>query len=147
MAKKSTDEAVMALLQKVAEKKAEILKATQKPQWKTNCTIGFDPETTAGRVNIMTVRDINKLLDIECFLLQRNDYQKKAAAQLGVEPNYEYMGYSIADWEADLKFRADQLGIEQKKRELDELDKRVNSLVSPDQRREMELEALQKVLG
>lgn len=57
------------------------------------------------------------------------------------------MAYPIADWKDDLRTRADQLGIEQKKKDFETLDKRVNSLVSPEQRREMELIALQKELG
>ena len=150
MAKKTTDEAVLDLLRKVQQKKDEIAKASKKPQWKTNCTIGYDPETTAGRVNIMTVRDPQKVADLYAFLLQKEDYFKRAALELGIETQGKelmYMAYPVADWKEDLKTRAAQLGIDQKKRELDALDDRVNKLVSPDQRREMELEALQKVLG
>lgn len=144
---KSTDEAIMILLRKVQEKKDQIAKARKKPQWKTNCTIGYDPETTSGRVNIMTVRDQSKVVDLYAFLVQKSEYINKAALDLDVDVDETYMGYPIEDWMDDLKSRAGQLSIDKKKKELDTLDKRVNSIVSPDQRRNMELEALQAELS
>lgn len=143
----STDKAVLDLLQKVKQKKEEIAKASKKPVWKTNCTIGYDPEN-ANRINIMTVRDVQKLADIYAFLLQREQYIEKAYKELSINDDLlVYMGYSIDDWKNDLRARVNQLSVEQKKKELDELDRRINSLVSPEQRREMELAELQKVLG
>jgi hypothetical protein len=146
MAKKTSNEIVLAMLEKVQQKKNEIKAASKKPVWKTNCTIGYDPKSVAGRINIMTRTDLQEIVDMYAFLLQRADYLKRAAEQLGVEVDLTYMGYTIADWCHDLKARADQLSIEAKKRELDELDKRVNKLVTPDQRREMELEVLKAEL-
>ncbi len=144
---KTTDEAVMQLLIKVQQKTEEIKKAKKRPQWKTNCTLGFDPESPQGRVNIMTVRDASKVVDLYAFLIQREEFFKQAAHELGLEVDLVYMGYSFDDWKVDLMSRAAQLSVEQKKKEVEALDRRVNKLVSPDQRREMELEALQKILG
>lgn len=144
---KTTDEAVLGLLRKVADKKAEIAKAKKKPQWRTTCTIGYDQDSPSGRVNIQTVRDSRKIVDFYAFLLQREKHQQLAAAELGLEPNLIWQGAPIEDWKHDLKARAGQLSIDEKQVELDELDARVNKLVSPDQRREMELKELQKVLG
>jgi len=145
--KKDVDAAVLGLLKQVEKKKLEIKKAKKKPQWKTNCTIGYDPESPDGRVNIMTVRSLPKILDLTAFLLQRKQLAEDAAKVLGVDPNFEYMAYLIDEWIDDLKTRAGQLTIEQKQKELEELDKRVNKLVSPDQRREMELEALEALVA
>lgn len=147
MATKTTDEAVLGLLKKVSQKKEEIKKAQKKPQYKTNLTIGYDPNTTAGRIMIQTVTDAPKLMDIYAFLLSKEEFLTEAANELGLPLDTTYMGYEIDDWKHDLKARAAQLSIEAKKRELDVLDKRVNSLVSPDQRREMELAALTAELG
>lgn len=143
---KTTDELVMDLLVKVEQKKEEIKAAKKKPQWKTNCTIGYNPETTQDRINIQVVRDANKLIEIYAFLLEREEFFEHAAIDLGLPPDLTYMGYSIADWAEDLKSRAAQLSIETKQKEIEELDKRVNKLVSPEQRRAMELEALQQML-
>lgn len=153
--KKSVDDAVLDLLRKVQQKKDEIAKASRKPAWKTNCSIGFtngfDAENKsdkiADRVNIVTVTDINRLAHIYMFVVQKEEALQRASVDLGVNLDMVYQGYPFDAWKDDLKARAGQLGIEQKKRELDELDSRVNKLVSPDQRREMELKALQELLG
>ncbi len=46
-----------------------------------------------------------------------------------------------------MKTRAEQISLEGKKREIEALDKRINGLVSMEQRRELELAAIQKELG
>lgn len=146
MAKKTTDDAVMALLVKVQQKKDEIKAAKKKPQWKTNLSIGKDAKISQGRVNIMTRTDPNEIIDWYVFLSLKEDYIEKAADELGLPADLTWLGYSITDWKTDLKSRAAQLSIDEKQREMEALDRRVNKLVSPDQRREMELEALSKIL-
>lgn len=144
---KSTDDLVMGLLKKVQQKKEEIKAARKKPDWKTNLSIGRDPATTHGRVNIMTRSDPNEIIDWYVFLLEREKNVAQAAEELGLTADLTWLGSPIADWKADLKTRAGQLSIDAKKKEMEVLDKRVNKLVSPDQRREMELKALQELLG
>lgn len=143
----STDEAVMELLVTVQRKKEEVKKAKKAPQWKTNLSIGRDSTTTHGRVNIQTRTDPNEIIDWYIFLSQKEEFGAKAAEELGLPADLTWLGYPIADWKDDLKARALQLSIEAKKREIDELDARVNKLVSPEQRRDMELEALQRLLA
>jgi hypothetical protein len=147
---KNTDEAVLKLLAKVKQKKDEIAKASKKPQWKTNCSIGFPfviNDSPNGRVNIIVQREPQRIAELYAFLLQQEEFLQKASAELGVAVEMNYMGFPIADWKEDLKARAAQLDIENKKKELEALDKRVNSIVSPEQRREMELAALEAELG
>lgn len=143
-----TDEAVMQLLVKVEQKKDEIKKLKQKPTWHTNCSFGYenDPDKSKDRVNIQTRRETD-LIDFYAFFLQREEYLTRVGSELGIPVELTHLGYSIAEWKSDLKTRLGQLSIEQKQKELEELDKRVNKLVSPDQRREMELKALQAILG
>ena len=149
MAKKTnTDEVVMSLLKKVQEKKQEIEKASKTPKWKTNCTLKMqsDPGRQENNLHILAIRDVEKLMEIYSYLLQREDYLQKAAQELDVIYDPVYMGYTIADWKEDLKFRMSQLNIQKRKQELEELDKRVNGLISVEQRREMEVKALQELL-
>lgn len=146
-ADESVDQAVLALLVKVEQKKKEIEKAKTRPVWKTSCTFGRDPSTTADRTNIQTVRDVRKLVEIYAFLKNQEVELSKAAKELGVDFDGTWQAYPISDWKDDLKTRVEQLSIEKKQKELEELDVKVNRLVSPDQRRVMELRALQAALG
>lgn len=141
------DQAVLALLVKVDSKRKEIEKAKTKPSWKTSCSFGRNPDNAAERVNIQTIKDINRLADIYAFLMLQHDYSNLAADQLRIPRSGMWQNYPIEDWKADIKSRVASLSIEQKQRELDELDNRVNQLVTPEQRRVMELKALQEILS
>ncbi len=147
MAKKTTDELVLDLLKKVQQKKDEIKAAKKKPQWKTNLSIGRDSTTTHGRVNIQVRTDPNEIIDWYVFLTQKEEHASKAAKELGLPVDLSWLGFPIADWKSDLKSRAAQLSIDAKQKEMEALDKRVNKLVSADQRREMELKAIQELLA
>lgn len=144
---KTTDDLVLELLKKVQKKKDEIKAAKKAPKWKTNLSIGRDQTTTHGRVNIMTRTDPNEIIDWYIFLMTKVDNITKAAEALGLPTDLTWLNFPISDWMEDLKTRAAQLSIDEKKKEMEALDKRVNKLVSPDQRREMELKALQELLA
>lgn len=143
---KSVDEQVMDMLRKVEAKKAEIKAAEQKPRWITTGSLGLS-DSVHDKVSIITTKDSAVLMNLYSFLLMKEEYLERSAKEMGLAFEPAYQGFKISDWQADLKTRAAQLSIENKKKELALLDKRVNGLVSPDQRRAMELEALSKELG
>ncbi len=146
-ATKTTDDLVMELLKKVQQKKEEIKAAKKKPNWKTNLSLGRDSNGVHDRVNIQTRTDPNEIIDWYVFITQKEEGFAQAAKELGLSVNLTWHGYPISDWKDDLKTRAAQLSVDQKQKEMEALDKRVNKLVSPDQRREMELQALQQILA
>lgn len=147
MDKATADQMVMDLLTKVREKKEAIKKAEKnRPQWKTNCSIGSENDCQA-RTNIQTIRDQQQLITIYAELIRLSDAVKEAAKALDLEYNNKYRNYPVEDWLDDLKTRAQMLKIEEQKKEIEELDKRINKLVTQDQRREMELQELQKLLA
>lgn len=143
---KKTDIAVLQLLTKVREKREAIKETAKRPRWETSCTISLGADTAQGRINIQTVRDPQKLVEIAAFLLQRNKWITNGAALLRVPYDNKYMGYTLNQWLEDLHTRIDMLNVETQKKELDALNKRVDKLVTPEQRREMELVELQKLL-
>lgn len=142
----SVDQAVMDLLIRVERKKKDIEKSKTRPSWKTSCSFGKDPNSTQDRVNIQTIREIRKLVEIYAFLKMQQDSLFSAAQELGVEYEQSWQNYSFNDWKEDIRTRIGQLSLEKKQKELEELDARVNRLVSPEQRRAMELKALQEML-
>lgn len=140
---KDTNAAVLELINKIRIKKAEIASAKKKPQWKTNVTVRYNPGSPES-INLMTVRDRQTLIDIYSFIISREQRAQQAANDLGFTETPTYLGYSFAEWKADIKSRAAQLTLDEKEKELAALSQRAEALLSPEQRRELELEALLK---
>jgi hypothetical protein len=139
------DQIVMDLLKSVDIKRKQIQKAKTRPNWKTNCTFGKDP-SIPERINIQTVKDTRKLLEIFAFLQNQEKSLEQAANYLGVDFEGTWQNYSFQDWKDDIQARVDQILLEKKEKELEELNIRVNNLVTPEQRRTMELEVLKNLL-
>jgi hypothetical protein len=141
----------MELLAKVKAKKAEI-KSLGKPNWETNLSFGYNPESASDRVNLQVVTSFRKLTDIYCFLLDHEARWNDAVSELGLqlEPTVQesmWQNFSIAAWKKDIKTRIAVLLLETKKAELKALEDKVDKLISPEQRRQLELDALEKEVG
>lgn len=147
----ATDKQVQDLVNLVKSKKAEISKA-EKPDWKTNCTFGYNPDSPQ-RINIQTVSDVNTLISILSFLIVQQEGFDKASTRLfdtvtiGRDSNFKWMGFSLEEWQADLQSRLNKIQITKKKNELDELEGRLNKLVSPELRTKLELEEITSILN
>ena len=143
--KSNTDKQVQDLFAIVQAKKAEIEKA-EKPTWETNCSFRYDPNSSAS-INLHTVSDVNTLVSILGFLLSKDTETKTTRTLLNL-PNEEFkwQGFTIDQWQADLQTRINKIQITTKRKELDEMEARLNKLVSPELRRQLELEELTKAL-
>ena len=62
-------------------------------------------------------------------------------------PPFEWTGFPVKDWLEDIKTRIDKLQIQSKKAKLETLEKRLNKIVSPELRAQMELDAIAAELG
>jgi hypothetical protein len=142
---KKIDDVVLKLLSTVKEKQAEI-KKLERPNWETSCTIGYD-EASPNRINIQVETNQTILVNIYSFLDSREHYFDKACEELGKDNlKFKWMGFPVRSWKNDIKLRISQLEIKAKRLELDTLEERINQLVSPEQRREIELEKLQAAI-
>ncbi len=142
------DTMVLELLKKVEEKKQQIGNA-ERPSWVTNCSFGYNPESNT-RINIQVVRELEVLVDIHAFLMAKALSYHGSLAVLKLtekEAPFKYMGFSHDQWIADIQTRINQLRIKNKKDDLAKLEERVNALVSPEQRRALELAKLVKEIG
>jgi len=142
MAKK-TDQQTLKLIEEVKKRKADIAKS-QKPCWKTNCTFTFIEGDLGKSTNIKVEKDLVKLIGFASFLKSRADNYAGVAKELAVEdaPEFAWNGFSVADWIDDLKTRIAQIQIETKKSKLEKLENRLDKIISPDLRAEMELAAI-----
>ena len=141
MAKKKTDTKTLALIKAVQKQKADI-SAAEKPNWKTNCSFRFLEGSKPH--NLHVVSDIQRLVEIASFLYAKNRDYTEASKALGVEdaPSWSYEGFPLTDWLDDVKMRITKVQIATKKKKLETLETRLNAIVSPELRAEMELEAI-----
>jgi hypothetical protein len=146
-----TDEATLKLIKEVQKRKAEIEKV-KKPNWQTNCSFTY-ADKSAGQsgssaINLHVCSDLSVLLNIAAFLSERAKTVKEAAKLLEVDspPTFQWNGYPVQEWIDDLKMRVAQIQIKKKEDKLAQLEKRLNKIVSPELRAEMELEAIQAEL-
>ncbi|PPD55568.1 MAG: hypothetical protein CTY12_00905 [Methylotenera sp.] len=142
------DDKVRGLFEVLQKQKEKVEQAEQetKQSWKTKCSISI-PTLSPTPINIQTANQ-SLVLGIGASLLTYQQATAEAAKRLGLEEDVsEYNGASIDDWFADLKKRVAVIGITEKRKSLVELEKRLDAIVSPEQRRQMELEALTKELA
>ena len=145
--KPTIDQQVMNLFDLVRARQQAIA-ASEKPRWETTCTIGTNPDAVTDRMNIQTVSDAGRLVDMLGFLLQRRDYFNKAEELLGFKVGvFKWMGYTVDQWTRDFKTRLAQIELAAKRTELKTLEARLDKLITMEQRRELELAAIQKEMG
>lgn len=143
--KKTTDELVKELFDSVQAKKLVIEKA-ERPCWETSGNFGYSANSGHDRVNIQTVTDVRKLVEMYAFLIDREEKSESAAKDLGVEYKFTWLGFSVDEWKNDFQTRVNQISIQEKRKELSEIESRLNAIISPELKAQMELEAISKLL-
>lgn len=139
--KNAKDKMVLELLKKVASQKAAIEKA-KNPTWETNLLFRFNADQASNSINLQTVTDPRKLVEILGFLIDREKNFTSAKEILGVDGTFTWLGFSLSEWQSDLVTRANVINIQARRKELAELDAKLNSLVSKETREELELQEL-----
>ena len=138
----NTDEKIKQLFLQLEKKRKEIQKI-ERPTWFTNCSFAYS-EDRGNAINIHVVSNMTQLIDMMSFLIQKDEYYKKAIEALGLPANTEFkwLGYSINEWKEDISMRINILNVNKKKAQLAEFESKLNSLVSPEEKRRMEVEAI-----
>ena len=142
---KTTDEMVKELFAKVQAKKNAIEKA-EKPCWNAGF-FGYSPNSAHDRIDVKTVGDTRKLVEMYAFLLDREGNYATAAEELGVDKKFTWLGFTSDEWKSDFKTRTMQLNIQKERKTLQELEVRLNGLISPELKAQMELEAISELLA
>ena len=142
---KTTDEKVRELFDLVQSKKLAIEKA-ERPCWKTSGNFGYSANSAHDRTTIATVTDVRKIVEMYAFIMDRKDKSESAAKDLGVEYNFTWLGFTVDEWKEDFQTRVNQISVQEKRKELAEIEARLNALISPELKAQMELEAISKLL-
>lgn len=142
-----TDQRVLDLIAKLNEKKAQISGA-ERPSWKTSCSLPSTVGSTkvTDRVNIQTVTDLGVLTSLYGEIITREQNWKLAGHILGTTDSFTWGGYSLEDWTHDFKIRANQINIAKTRAEYKVLEERLDRIISPELRAELELAELEKQL-
>lgn len=143
---KTTDEKTLALINEVKIRKAEIAKLSKKTNWRTNCSFSFI-EGTPG-TNLQVESNIKTLISMAAFVRDHEKSYNETATALGIDspPVYTWCGFPAAYWCEDIKTRIGKLQITAKQKKLEILENRLNAVISPELRAEMELEAISQEL-
>ena len=144
--KKTTDQLVKELFDQVQEKKLAIEKA-EKPCQQTSCTFAYSADSAHDRKDIRVMNDVRKIVDMLAFLIDRKEKSEKAAQELGVEHKFTWLGFSLDEWKSDFQTRVNQISIQERRKELAEIEARLNAIISPELKAQMELEALAALLN
>jgi len=143
--KQTTDEKVKTLFESVQEKKLAIEKA-ERPCWLTAGNFGYSANSAHDRINIQTLTDVRKIVEMFAFLIDRKEKSENAAKELGVNYTFTWLGFSVDEWKNDFQTRVNQISIQEKRKELAEIEARLNAIISPELKAQMELEAISKLL-
>jgi hypothetical protein len=143
------DDQVMKLFSLLEKKKEEFneCEAESKKKWVTNCSFPSVYGNTAP-INIQTQTE-SALVELLSDLLTQDGNSRKAAELIGANyPNEgTWGGFSVDQWVDDFKTRIAKIRLVERKQELVQLEKRLNGVVSPEQRRKLEIEAITQSLG
>jgi hypothetical protein len=141
----NTDKIVQDMIALAKKKKDEISKA-ERPNYKTNCSFRYNPDV-AQNINIQVCADVDVLASILGFLITQETNFNEATNRLGLTSKFKWQGYSVEEWQSDLQCRVTKIQITKKKQELEAIESRLDKLISPELRRQMELDELTKMLG
>ena len=140
------DSKINALFEKVKQDKQNLveLEAKAKRGWVTMATICLDGQSRS--VNIQTASK-EKIVEVMAFLIAKQEQQAKAHQMLELpEEPFEHQGYTLEQWNTDLKTRLFRIKLKQDKEALDQAEARLRSILSDDKKREVEFEDILKNL-
>ncbi len=128
------------------KQQVEAAESASTRKWKTNGVFPPVFDSSTRGINIQTQSAPN-LIGLLSDLLIRDRAAQEAAEMMGAEYDGKWGGYTIAEWVEDFKTRVAKIQLVTRKAELVDLEKRLDAIVSPEQRRELELEAITKSLS
>lgn len=142
---KKTDARIIEMIEEVKRQKDEITRI-ENPRWNTNCTFTYIEGRLNEAVNIHTEMNVRNLILMAAFLMDKELSYNRAAAELGLTPEtvppFVWNGASVKDWLDDLKKRIEKINLASRRQKLEQLETRLNAIVSPELRAKIELDSI-----
>ncbi len=141
---KTMDMQIKELFEVVQKQKVEVSENQKltKKSWNTHGSFKLQSATP---LNISTATE-DQLLKGLTELLAYRMYVDEAQKLLGLSKEIKVDGFSVDEWVEDFQKRIATLQLKAKMDKLKSLEDRLQSIVSPEQKRQMELEAIIKDL-
>jgi len=148
-AEASTDQKILDLIKKVTSERKEIAKILGKPSYSTNGSFSYSEGRSNDSINIRVEKDVRTLISIGSFVRSREGVYAETAAILGVvdPPAFTWGGFTVEEWLNDLKVAISKSQVAARQKKLAELEARLNSIVSPELRARLEIEAIESELN
>lgn len=143
---KKTDNKTLSLIEEVQKRKKDLQKL-EKHTWQTNCFCSY--EGTKANINIRVIDDISLLIKIYGYILAKQTEYQQSVTALGisqVEFPFLFSGYTVESWKKDIQAVISAIVKNKKEKELSELEKRLEGLISTDLKTQIELEEIEKTL-
>lgn len=140
------DQTIQALFTKLGQRKAKVaeLKAQTGKSWKTTGSIRLLGASTPTNIQTASADVVDEVALNLCAL---DAARIQASARLGREITPKVQGYTLDEWFNDLAKRLATINIRTEEAELATLEARLNQVLSPEERRRIEVEMLAKELG
>lgn len=136
------DSKIRELISELSKRQQDVKQAERESQqkWQTNCS--FTGIFSKPRpINLQTASPEGLKAVVRELIVIRNA-ELESSAILEQPADYSVDGYSIDAWLADCKKRAAIQNLREKQNKLEQLQTRLDSIISPEQKRQMELDAI-----
>lgn len=139
---------IFPLLQEVSRRRAEIARL-ESPDWATDMCFSYCPH--GPHIDLHHEDSVQALLAVLGFLQTKEAEYYRAQQTLSLPaqdtPPFSWQGHPFGDWWDDISLKIDCLLFSKKKASLAALEARVNSLLSPELRAQLELDLISKELS
>lgn len=144
------DDKIAQLLALVERQKASIAEA-ERPVFRTNRTFSFVDGDLNKVHNLAVVADVGALLKMAAHVMAQSSFYVAAGVSIlgneEVPPKFLWNGYSGEDWIHDIKLRVSQIRLRAQREKLQLLEERLDKIISPERRKELELAAIERELA
>ena len=140
-----TDKVIEELFKVIQDKKSKIDKL-EKPNYKTNMSFLLDENDKLSVINLHTKTDPIYLVKLLANLSTLKKEFDLICKENNLNLEFIYSNYSYSDWKEDILALIAKLTIKKEKDDLDNKEAKLNLLISPEQRRKLEVELLRKEL-
>jgi len=142
MANETLDIKIQKLFQIIQDKKSKLAKLDRFNP-KTNCSYKRFSNETPVNLHVLSIED---LLQVLGWLMQDAYWFTNACKEAELEKTFKHLGFSFTDWKSDIITLIEKKNIDVEKRDLADKEAKLNQLISPEEKRRLEIEALEKEL-